>query len=40
MEWEENRCIQAGMDDFLRKPVRLSDMERALEKWPVVAQVT
>ncbi len=41
MEWEETRCIEAGMDDFLRKPVRLSDLERVLEKWPVVtAQVT
>jgi CheY-like chemotaxis protein len=37
MEWEETRCIQAGMDDFLRKPVRLSDLERVLEKWSVVA---
>jgi signal transduction histidine kinase/ActR/RegA family two-component response regulator len=33
MEWERERCIQSGMDDFLAKPVRLSDLESALGKW-------
>ncbi len=31
----ENRhaCIEAGMDDFLTKPLRLSDMQSAIERW-------
>lgn len=31
----ENRhaCIEAGMDDFLTKPLRLSDMQAAIERW-------
>jgi signal transduction histidine kinase/CheY-like chemotaxis protein len=33
MEWEQSRCIQAGMDDFLAKPVRLRDLEDVLSKW-------
>jgi signal transduction histidine kinase/ActR/RegA family two-component response regulator len=33
MEWEQQRCRQSGMDDFLGKPVRLHDLENVLEKW-------
>ncbi|WP_075080382.1 GAF domain-containing hybrid sensor histidine kinase/response regulator [Terrimicrobium sacchariphilum] len=31
----ENRhaCIEAGMDDFLTKPLRVSDMQAAIERW-------
>jgi CheY-like chemotaxis protein len=31
----ENRltCAEAGMDDFLTKPLRLRDIEGALERW-------
>lgn len=31
----ENRhaCIEAGMDDFLTKPLRLSDMQAAIDRW-------
>jgi signal transduction histidine kinase/CheY-like chemotaxis protein len=35
MDWERERCIQAGMDDFLGKPVRLDDLEGVLDKWTV-----
>jgi two-component system, chemotaxis family, CheB/CheR fusion protein len=27
------RCLSAGMDDFLQKPVLLEDMERMLNTW-------
>jgi CheY-like chemotaxis protein len=27
------RCIQAGMDDYLVKPVKLDDLRSVLEKW-------
>ncbi|MGA3189695.1 MAG: ATP-binding protein [Bryobacteraceae bacterium] len=33
MDWERERCIKAGMDDFLGKPVRLDDLEGVLDKW-------
>jgi signal transduction histidine kinase/ActR/RegA family two-component response regulator len=35
MDWERELCIQAGMDDFLGKPVRLGDLEGVLDKWTV-----
>ena len=38
MDWEQERCRQAGMDDFLGKPVRLADLEHVLHKW--TSQVT
>lgn len=27
------RCLQAGMDDFIEKPVRLKSLEEGLERW-------
>ena len=32
MAEDRDRCLQAGMKDFLTKPVRLEDLERALQK--------
>jgi signal transduction histidine kinase/CheY-like chemotaxis protein len=36
-DWEQDRCREAGMDGFLAKPVRLSDLEDILAKWTVAA---
>jgi len=33
MEGSRERCIEAGMDDYIAKPVRLDDMVEALKKW-------
>ena len=33
MEGDRQESIAAGMDDFLAKPVRLSDLERVLDRW-------
>jgi PAS domain S-box-containing protein len=33
MDDDRERCLQAGMDDFLAKPVRLEDLERTLRTW-------
>ncbi len=31
-EGDRRRCIEAGMDDYIRKPVRLEELAKALEK--------
>ncbi|HEU0234330.1 MAG TPA: PAS domain S-box protein [Gallionella sp.] len=36
---EAERCREAGMDDYLSKPVRLADLQAMLEKWlPAAAE--
>jgi PAS domain S-box-containing protein len=32
-EGTRERCMRAGMDDYIVKPVRLEDLRQALEKW-------
>ncbi len=33
MDGDRERCLAAGMDEFLHKPVRLEDLTRALSTW-------
>lgn len=33
MAGEDQRCINAGMDDFLSKPLDLTQLERCLSRW-------
>ena len=35
MEGDRQRCITAGMDDYLAKPVRQEQLKDVLEKWLV-----
>jgi CheY-like chemotaxis protein len=39
MEGCRETCLEAGMDDYIAKPVKLADLSDALEKWlPVASQ--
>jgi PAS domain S-box-containing protein len=33
MEGDREQCLRAGMDDYLAKPVKVSDLTSALHKW-------
>jgi CheY-like chemotaxis protein len=33
MEGDRQRCLEAGMDDYISKPVRIADIKTALERW-------
>jgi CheY-like chemotaxis protein len=33
MQGDRENCLQAGMDDYIAKPVRAEDLRAALERW-------
>jgi two-component system, sensor histidine kinase and response regulator len=37
MQGDRERCLEAGMDDYVAKPVRLDQIEAALRRWVVPA---
>jgi len=36
MDGDEEKCFEAGMDEFLPKPVRIQALDAVLRKWLVV----
>ncbi len=39
MEGDRERCLAAGMDDFITKPVRLEVVSAVLERWVIKARI-
>jgi CheY-like chemotaxis protein len=35
---DRNRCMQAGMDDFLSKPLSQANLRSAIAKWAKVVE--
>jgi two-component system sensor histidine kinase/response regulator len=40
LEGDRERCLRAGMDDYLSKPLRSQDLDVVLERWVRVAATT
>jgi CheY-like chemotaxis protein len=38
MQGDRERCLEAGMDDYIAKPVSMADLAQAIERWGRVHQ--
>jgi CheY-like chemotaxis protein len=37
MSGDRDRCLEAGMDDYIGKPVNLDELRRVLARWLATA---
>jgi CheY-like chemotaxis protein len=35
MQGDRQTCLQAGMDDYISKPIKLEEMAKMLEQWAI-----
>jgi len=40
MQGDRERCLEAGMDDYLAKPVAILDLKTTLQRWLPAASIT
>ena len=40
MQGDREKCLSAGMDDYVTKPVQVRDLKQALERWQTMSQNT
>ena len=40
LEGDRDRCLAAGMDDYISKPIDWDEMRAMLERWSVAGSVT
>lgn len=38
LQGDREKCVQAGMDDYITKPIRIADIHGVLERWGATAE--